>query len=91
LVWAKVNTPKTTAIQISHKISWERTAQDLAWELTYNPAVNSLTQAAHHQDHQNKQGKPSLEQHQDQERQEDQGRQPPLGLHKVLLSMCPGM
>ncbi|HNS50566.1 MAG TPA: RyR domain-containing protein [Anaerolineae bacterium] len=38
---------RTTAIQISKRISWERTAQDVAWELTYNPLVNSLTQAAH--------------------------------------------
>lgn len=38
---------RTTAIQVSKKISWERTAQDVAWELTYNPTVNTLTQAAH--------------------------------------------
>lgn len=38
---------RTTAIQVSQKISWERTAQDVAWELTYNPSVNSLVQAAH--------------------------------------------
>ncbi|MGC9336437.1 MAG: RyR domain-containing protein [Anaerolineae bacterium] len=38
---------RTTAIQISKKISWERTAQDVAWELTYNPTVNALTQAAY--------------------------------------------
>jgi hypothetical protein len=37
---------RTTAIKISQRISWERTAQDVAWELTYNPIVNSLTQAA---------------------------------------------
>ena len=36
---------RTTAIKISQRISWERTAQDVAWELTYNPIVNSLTQA----------------------------------------------
>jgi hypothetical protein len=38
---------RTTAIKISQKISWERTAQDVVWELTYNPIVNSLTQAAY--------------------------------------------
>jgi len=38
---------RTTAIQVSQKISWEHTAQDVAWELTYNPSVNSLAQAAH--------------------------------------------
>jgi hypothetical protein len=37
---------RTTAIKISQRISWERTAQDVAWELTYNPIVNSLTKAA---------------------------------------------
>jgi hypothetical protein len=37
---------RTTAIKISQRISWERTAQDVTWELTYNPIVNSLTQAA---------------------------------------------
>jgi len=37
---------RTTAIKISQRISWERTAQDVAWELTYNPIVNSLTQAS---------------------------------------------
>lgn len=34
-------------VQISKKISWERTAQDVFWELTYNPLINSLTQAAY--------------------------------------------
>jgi hypothetical protein len=38
---------RKTAIQISHKISWERTAQDVTWELTYNPIINSLTHVAH--------------------------------------------
>ena len=38
---------RKTAIQISQRISWERTAQDVAWELTYNPIVNSLSQAAY--------------------------------------------
>ncbi len=38
---------RTTAIHISKNISWERTAQDVVWELTYNPIVNSLTRAAY--------------------------------------------
>jgi len=38
---------RKTAIQVSENISWERTAQDVVWELTYNPAVNSLSQARH--------------------------------------------
>ncbi len=34
-------------VQISCEISWERTAQDLVWELLNNPAINSLTMFAH--------------------------------------------
>ncbi|MHA2022861.1 MAG: RyR domain-containing protein [Candidatus Thorarchaeota archaeon] len=34
-------------IQISRGLSWERTAQDLAWELTHNPSVNKLSGCAH--------------------------------------------
>ena len=34
-------------VQISRELSWERTAQDLAWEVTYNPSVNSLAHCAH--------------------------------------------
>ena len=52
-----------------------------------HPQEFPLTQAVHHQDHQDKKGESSLEQHQDQERQEDQGRQPALGVHRVLLSL----
>lgn len=37
---------RMTNIQISHNLSWERTAQDVVWELTYNPMINSLMQAA---------------------------------------------
>lgn len=36
-----------TAGQISQRISWERTAEDVAWELTHNPALNELSRAAH--------------------------------------------
>jgi len=38
---------RRTEVQISQGLSWERTAQDLAWELTHNLRVNSLTRAAH--------------------------------------------
>ncbi len=38
---------RTSAIHISKNISWERTAQDVVWEMTYNPIVNSLTRAAY--------------------------------------------
>ncbi len=34
-------------VQISHQLSWERTAQDLFWELTYNPRVNGTSRCAH--------------------------------------------
>ena len=36
-----------TEVHISRQISWERTAQDLVWELLYNPRVNVLTRCAH--------------------------------------------
>ena len=34
-------------VQISRGLSWERTAQDLTWELTNNPAVRDLAGCAH--------------------------------------------
>jgi hypothetical protein len=46
LVITTVQDLRKTAIQISTRISWERTAQDVVWELTYNPVVNTLTQFA---------------------------------------------
>jgi hypothetical protein len=33
---------RLSEVQISRELSWERTAQDLVWELTHNPAINSL-------------------------------------------------
>jgi hypothetical protein len=33
-------------VQISSRLSWERTAQDIAWELIYNPTVIQLTKCA---------------------------------------------
>jgi hypothetical protein len=38
---------RSTQVQISRQISWERTAQDLVWELLYNPHVKALAQCAH--------------------------------------------
>lgn len=38
---------RLTEVQISRGLSWERTAQDLAWELVHNPRVNSLAQGAY--------------------------------------------
>ena len=32
---------------ISRELSWERTAQELLWELLYNSQVNGLAQCAH--------------------------------------------
>jgi len=46
VVITTVNDLRQTAIQISCNISWERTAQDVAWELTYNPQVNGLSRCA---------------------------------------------
>ncbi len=38
---------RRSQVQISRGLSWERTAQDLAWELTNNPAVRGLAECAH--------------------------------------------
>ncbi len=37
---------RSEQIQISRHLSWESTAQDVVWELTYNPSINRLTQCA---------------------------------------------
>ena len=36
-----------TDVQVSRELSWERTAQDLYWELVHNPLVNGLAGCAH--------------------------------------------
>lgn len=36
-----------TEVHISRGLSWERTAQDVAWELIHNPCVNSLSSCHH--------------------------------------------
>jgi hypothetical protein len=33
-------------VQVSRSLSWERTAQDLAWELIHSPGINALSRAA---------------------------------------------
>lgn len=38
---------RLSEIQISSELSWERTAQDVAWELVYNPKVNAISRCAH--------------------------------------------
>jgi hypothetical protein len=47
IVVIPVNDLRLTEAQISRELSWERTAQDLAWELVYNPALASLSKCAH--------------------------------------------
>jgi len=38
---------RRSEVQISRQLSWERSAQDLTWELIHNPAVNALSSCAH--------------------------------------------
>ncbi len=38
---------RQTEVQISRELSWERTAQDVYWELVYNPRINALSNCAH--------------------------------------------
>lgn len=38
---------RRTEVQISRQLSWERSAQDLTWELIHNPTVNALSSCAH--------------------------------------------
>jgi hypothetical protein len=38
---------RSSQVQISRQLSWERTAQDLVWELLYNSQVNTLAHCAH--------------------------------------------
>src|SRR5205823_12834996 len=47
IVVMTVNDLRLTEVQISREHSWERTAQDLAWELVHNPRVNGLSRCAH--------------------------------------------
>jgi len=46
IVVTTVNDLRRTEVQISRELSWERTAQDLAWELIHNPRVNALSACA---------------------------------------------
>lgn len=47
IVVMAVNDLRLTNVQVSRELSWERTAQDLAWELVYNPKLNALSHCAH--------------------------------------------
>jgi len=46
IVILPVNDLRFTEVHISRGLSWERTAQDVAWELVHNPCVNSLSHCA---------------------------------------------
>jgi len=43
----RIDDLRLTEAQISRELSWERTAQDLMWELTFNREVRSLARCAH--------------------------------------------
>jgi hypothetical protein len=47
IVVMTVNDLRLTEVQISRELSWERTAQDLAWELLHNPHISALSDCAH--------------------------------------------
>lgn len=38
---------RRSQVRISRQVSWERTAQDLVWELLYNPHIYAMTRCAH--------------------------------------------
>jgi len=47
IVVIPVNDLRKTEVQISRELSWERTAQDVVWEIVHNPRVNALSRCAH--------------------------------------------
>lgn len=47
IVVMTVNDLRLTEVQISQGLSWERSAQDIAWELVHNPLVNGLPRCAY--------------------------------------------
>jgi hypothetical protein len=47
IVLTTIEDLRRSEVQISRQISWERTAQDVFWELTHNPRVNSLSRPAY--------------------------------------------
>ncbi len=44
---ATVDDLRLSEVQISRELSWERTAQDIFWELLHNPCINSLSHCAY--------------------------------------------
>jgi hypothetical protein len=47
IVAMTVDDLRLSEVQISRGLSWERTAQDVVWELIHNPRVNGLSHCAH--------------------------------------------
>ncbi|MGO9274893.1 MAG: RyR domain-containing protein [Terriglobia bacterium] len=47
IVVMTINDLRLTEVQISRELSWERTAQDLAWEITYNRDLRGLARSAY--------------------------------------------
>jgi hypothetical protein len=47
IVVMKVDDLRLSEVQISHELSWERTAQDLVWEVIYNTKLGGLAGCAH--------------------------------------------
>ncbi|MBM7506001.1 RyR domain-containing protein [Agromyces aurantiacus] len=47
IVVVAIDDLRADEIQVSRALSWERTAQDLLWELVNAPAMNALSQVAH--------------------------------------------
>jgi len=43
VVVISANDLRTLGAKISRRLSWERTVNDLAWQITYNPAIRPLT------------------------------------------------
>jgi hypothetical protein len=46
IVLTTIDDLRQSEVQISRQLSWERTAQDILWELTHNPRVNGLSRCA---------------------------------------------
>jgi hypothetical protein len=47
IVVIRIDDLRLTEVNISRELSWERTAQDLTWELIYNHRINDLARCAH--------------------------------------------
>lgn len=47
IVVMTVDDLRLTEVQVSRELSWERTAQDVYWEVVYNPLINGLSRCAY--------------------------------------------